>query len=339
MSSVSLFELFANSAKREVDAIHSLTLSDSPLLQVTNTIKNILLPTTDLHIRPLSPSELSYFLPSRTDGVNDEYLHLGLEASSVTELNEKLTLERITAAWAIMRYRHPLLASKIIGERENAKFSYVPPANSLEAYKNAARTCMFIQSDITGSEIVSAYLNGPRTLSSDCLAMVAVVRSKQNLKRFDIVMFCTHYIGDGMALHTAMNELLGLLVGPNAEHPENVLKQEIDESLETTLIPESLEARLPVHGSTTYFRSVVERIDYLLSSARPIGAHVLPRIKRQERRTRTEDIVFSREDTIKILARCKKEHVSVGYAVMGFLATMWAEKLAKSDRKKLELPM
>lgn len=63
-------------------------------------------PESVLHRRRLGHSELSYFLPSRANGVNDMYLHIGFKAPS-----SLLSPERVLLAWAILRARHPLLAS------------------------------------------------------------------------------------------------------------------------------------------------------------------------------------------------------------------------------------
>jgi hypothetical protein len=77
--------------------------------------------------RPLGNSELSYFLPSRASGVNDmcafrtisliqashlsprRYLHLGFIAPE-----HVVRRARVRLVWAILRIRHPLLASKVL---------------------------------------------------------------------------------------------------------------------------------------------------------------------------------------------------------------------------------
>ena len=77
--------------------------------------------------RKMGDSELSYYLPSRANGVNDmcvlslfrpsvalgslfpsRYLHLGFKAS-----NHVMTRERVRVVWAILRQRHPLLAATV----------------------------------------------------------------------------------------------------------------------------------------------------------------------------------------------------------------------------------
>lgn len=75
--------------------------------------------------RKMGDCELSYYLPSRANGVNDmyalpcsyadgspilvfRYLHLGFKAP--THVMER---ERVSVVWAILRQRHPLLAATV----------------------------------------------------------------------------------------------------------------------------------------------------------------------------------------------------------------------------------
>jgi len=58
--------------------------------------------------RKLGDAELSYFLPSRADGVNDMYLHIGFTAPP-----KLVNCQSVLPVWAILRLRHPLLASRV----------------------------------------------------------------------------------------------------------------------------------------------------------------------------------------------------------------------------------
>ena len=92
------------------------------------------------------------------------------------------------------------------------------------------------------SELIDAYLNGPRTLSNTRLSYLVVSQSDANSEdalltppptpspsgegqptlelndatgvpssQFDLLICAMHFIGDGMALHTFANDLFGLL--------------------------------------------------------------------------------------------------------------------------------
>ena len=77
--------------------------------------------------RKMGDTELSYYLPSRANGVNDmyalpcsyaggslelipvsRYLHLGFKAPA-----RAMERERVRVVWAILRQRHPLLAATV----------------------------------------------------------------------------------------------------------------------------------------------------------------------------------------------------------------------------------
>lgn len=75
------------------------------------------------------------------------------------------------------------------------------------------------------TEIIHHYLNGPRTLSDSKLSHLIISTPEDSfyleneeegdrLQSFDVYLFSTHFLGDGMALHTTMNELFTLIQNP-----------------------------------------------------------------------------------------------------------------------------
>jgi hypothetical protein len=108
----------------------------------------------DRHERPLGDSEVSYYLPSRTDGVNDMlvmtlwprppqcwltitgylYRHMRLSFSAPACL---ITRSRIVSAWAIMRLRHPLMAATVkMHNYEDIRFQSVHNNLATLAHRN-----------------------------------------------------------------------------------------------------------------------------------------------------------------------------------------------------------
>ena len=67
------------------------------------------------------------------------------------------------------------------------------------------------------SEFLDSYLNGPRTLSDQRLSSLVLttpspsMSDSSTVQSYDLFLFSTHFLGDGMALHTTMNEVLLLL--------------------------------------------------------------------------------------------------------------------------------
>lgn len=58
--------------------------------------------------RTLGDTEISYFLPSRTDGVNDMYLHISFSGPT-----HVVSQHAIIHIWALLRLKHPLIASRV----------------------------------------------------------------------------------------------------------------------------------------------------------------------------------------------------------------------------------
>ncbi|KAF8755107.1 hypothetical protein RHS01_05445 [Rhizoctonia solani] len=124
-------------------------------------------------------NELSYFLPSRADGVNDMYLHLGFQAPP-----ELISPQRVHAIWAVQRLRHPLLASGLMPRHE--------------ALRLAAE-----ESSLTSSskdDLLSNYLNGPRLLSAWRTSFLIVARDPERKDEWHLVLCAMHCIGDGLEL-------------------------------------------------------------------------------------------------------------------------------------------
>jgi len=65
-------------------------------------------------------------------------------------------------------------------------------------------------------DLISTYLNGPRTLSTSQLSAL-VVSSEPTLhadgEEWNVMFCATHFIGDGMALHQTANDFFRLLAG------------------------------------------------------------------------------------------------------------------------------
>ncbi|KAG6334541.1 hypothetical protein ID866_4557 [Astraeus odoratus] len=172
--------------------------------------------------RRMGDTELSYYLPSRGNGVNDMYLHLGFNASE-----HLVQRPRIRLVWAILRIRHPLLASSVtMHSYDDVRFIYAPPSSPQDALANADRNLEY--KSVTKDELIDAYLNGERTLSDERLSYLVVSTGTAPLPTppltprqaeatpvlstsHDLLICATHFLGDGMALHQFANDFFSLL--------------------------------------------------------------------------------------------------------------------------------
>ncbi|EIW66292.1 hypothetical protein TREMEDRAFT_35234 [Tremella mesenterica DSM 1558] len=276
--------------------------------------------------RLLSDNELSYFLPSRQDGVNDMYLHHSLIAP-----RHLFTIERILNLWAYLLLKHPLLASTVdIRSWENVQFLYNPPASLEVALQKAEERLCIIPS---GGDIIDSYLNGPRTLSPDRLAMLVITipdhppspstsprySGDYDEEKYEVMLCATHYLGDGMALHTLMNDFYTLLASPSIDFYDL-----IEPLLATpSRLPVSLEDRLPQSRTRLEERIGVE--EYQRSEKSLIGGQSFPMSKiKRERKTVVPTLSYSERETKEILGKCKTNGVTIAHAVFALCSVAWS---------------
>jgi hypothetical protein len=77
-------------------------------------------------------------------------------------------------------------------------------------------TCCSLLLLTINSELIDTYLNGPRTLSNERLSYLVVSsddKSQDAERNYDFLICATHFLGDGMALHSFANDFFGLLGG------------------------------------------------------------------------------------------------------------------------------
>ncbi|OCF33645.1 hypothetical protein I317_02848 [Kwoniella heveanensis CBS 569] len=276
--------------------------------------------------RKLSDNELSYYLPSRADGVNDMYLHHSLAAPQ-----NKMTPTRMLYLWAYQLLRHPLLASKIdFRGYEDISFVAPRPASVVQALALAADRFAYLTDE---RDIIDSYLNGPRTLSNERLGYLVIKAGSASASAlpdakadYEVMLCATHYLGDGMALHTFMNEFYTLL---GSDKTVNDISQLISSAIDggSTSIPNSLEDRLPLVGDGGKFAQAVGAEEYKRSEARLIGGQSFASNKiKMDRQTVVPTISFDAAKTKAILGECKTNGVTIAHAVFALCNLAWAKR-------------
>ncbi|KAG9050979.1 hypothetical protein FS837_000643 [Tulasnella sp. UAMH 9824] len=309
--------------------------------------------------RLMGDTELSYYLPSRADGVNDMYLHLGFSAP-----RRLLAPQRVLAAWALLLLRHPPLAARVIPppsapspfstDYSQAKFSYTAPTSPAEALSKAS-ALLELHKDLSKDELIDQYLNGDRILGDDklsCLILSEKASSaSEDMAEYDILICAVHFLGDGMALHRFANELFTLLAEAGAgealaaEDYEELLRKEWEAkwgSAQVTLasvLPPAVEDNLaPVTGK---FRKAAVKVDFLNSSRKDVGGHSLPRTKGNQRKTLVPTTAFDEVTTRAVLKKCKAQGVSISNALFALSALAWSrvQQRERSQEFRKELPI
>ncbi|KAK7044510.1 hypothetical protein R3P38DRAFT_167336 [Favolaschia claudopus] len=305
------------------------------------------------HRRALSPNELSYFLPSRADGLNDMF-H-GIKIHAPPSLISPL---RVRIAWAIMRLRHSLLACRVempLGKYDEAEFVLRPPSSTGEAMAQAAATIRFFD-DVTGRELMHAFLNGPRTLSSDKLSAVHIARHGEispGTHEFHIVYMLHHMINDSPAMYTTENGMLELLGGSNTPGGPPRTDQELAAILDREWMDRCGAQRIPhdaiipatedrIQGlARSKFRDAAWVVDNKNIEKRFIGGHSFPRLKRKHRNMRWVEARFDVAQTKAIMAQCKAKRVTLPNVIFALLNYAWI-RLCASRRdlpERKDLPM
>ncbi|KAG6837666.1 hypothetical protein H0H93_004942 [Arthromyces matolae] len=211
----------------------------------------------------MGDTELSYYLPARENGVNDMYLHLGFHAPS-----GNLDRERIRLVWAILRIRHPLLASKIeMHSYDDIRFVYTPPHSAENALDNAGNNLEYRTQN--KDELIDSYLNGPRTLSNDRISYLIVsfpsqLQSGAETMRCELLICAAHFLGDGMALHQFANDFLGLLGSSTTSELASLLSSEWQSHCgkgdQFGDLPSALESRFP--AAKGKMADIAARVDF-----------------------------------------------------------------------------
>ncbi|KAF8846056.1 hypothetical protein BDN67DRAFT_992998 [Paxillus ammoniavirescens] len=305
--------------------------SRSELLVASDAVQKLHLPRVE---RKLGSNELSYFLPSRANGVNDMYLHLGFDAPE-----QLVRRARVHAVWAILRVRHPLLASKVtIRNYEDVRFIYMPPQSPEDALLDAENTVEY--RNTSKDDLIDAYLNGDRTLSNDRLSCLIVSQggppslpsppstpcqttptaedAPEPLYTHDILICAAHFLGDGMALHQFANDFFGLL---GSQKTQEELERQLSDEWNFVL-PNAMEDNFPTE--TSRFRRAIGKVDFNISKCKTIGGQTFPQKSRQARHTIVPTVSYDEDRTKAILKRCKTHGVSVSAALFAICNIAWA---------------
>ncbi|KAH9982832.1 hypothetical protein BGW80DRAFT_1160922 [Lactifluus volemus] len=276
--------------------------------------------------RQLGDNELSYYLPSRAIGVNDMYLHLGFKAPK-----SRILRRRVRAVWAILRMRHPLLASKVVMRSyEDVRFVFHPPSSAEDALAEADGVLDFRSQSKDGTYPLVG-LTEQATDSDDGDRVVD----------FELFICAAHFIGDGMALHQFANDFFGLL--GSAGSPEELEQNVADEwkqrwahpiPSDTPALPLSSDEKLGIEKHR--FRRAAGQIDFQNFLRKQIGGQAFPRRCDPVRHTIVPTTSFKEDLTKVMLKKCKAQGVSISSALFAVCNIAYARM---TSREKQELPM
>jgi hypothetical protein len=232
---------------------------------------------------------------------------------------------RILHIWALLLLSHPLLSSEIkASSHQHVNFNHQIPTTLDQALQKAYnRFNYFTQED--NLNIVDEYLNGPRTLGNERLSMLFIKAVGHG--KWEVMLTATHFLGDGMALHTFMNDFYTIL---GSDKTTVVLKDDIISRLGKKVdMPGSLENRLQHTGAMA---RIVGNEEYIRSEGKNIGGQSFPssRIKR-ERKTVVSTFAYGEDETTRILGKCKANGVTIAHAVFALCNIAWARRTSQRE--------
>ncbi|KAJ7471271.1 hypothetical protein B0H11DRAFT_1867869 [Mycena galericulata] len=287
------------------------------------------------YYRALSPNELSYFLPSRSYGLNDMFLRLIVRAPP-----QFISPLRLRIVWAIMRLRHTLLACQVEMEPgcyDGARFKYTPPSSPYNAVEEAGDT-VAIRDDITGPELIDSFLDpdAPRLVSSERISRLYVMKHgavSPGLEEYHFVLMMMHAVNDGLAVHQHCDMIFELLCGSTTPGGRPRTDVELAHLLDLEwkmrwgeprvgeVIVPATEDRFPSPRSK--FQQSAWRVDHQNVQRRAIGGHALPRVKSKISKQAIKQEFFDVQETAAILAKCKSRRVTLANVAFALCNFAW----------------
>lgn len=253
------------------------------------------------------------------------YLHHRLTAP-----NGLMDKERILHLWALQLLRQPLLASQIAFKSyEDVSFVHSHHTSLESALSSAEDRFVYIGPENKDVDIIDSYLNGPRSLSPQRLALLVVADKGE--RSYDVMLCATHFLGDGMALHTFMNEFYILL---GSSQTTSSFATTISAEFHTsTGLPLSLEDRMPVVGNGSSLAKAVEKAENAHNDSKLIGGQAFPTSKtKTQRHTIVPTFAYSPSETKTILSRCKANGATIAHAMFALCNIAWARKVEREKR-------
>ncbi|GAA5969180.1 hypothetical protein JCM11641_007500 [Rhodosporidiobolus odoratus] len=294
--------------------------------------------TPTVYKRRLGPTEVSYYLGSRGDGieggVNDMYLHLGFKARPTS-----MQPNRVLDIWTEIVSRHALLGSTVeFNDYYDVRFCYEAPQSASEA-RIKASNLLDLRTTQDGKALLDVYLNGSRTLSDCRLAYLVISTSAPTFasdsteeQEYDFLLFSTHFLGDGMALHTTANEFFTLL-GGSAESSLASFAHADGKRLAP-----AMESKLLTPAAWGKLGWSAAQVEFANDQAKLVGGHAFPRAKLGTRKTLVPTISYDAVKTKGILAACKAHGVTIAHAAFA-LSNIAFIKSVKDKRKNPKLPV
>jgi hypothetical protein len=165
--------------------------------------------------RKLGTSETAYYLFGEYCAASDHLLHVALDVSF--PLVEKLESEAyVHDAWLRFKRRIPILAATV--RDEEGRDGVPTPSFHIteDAFRHVApeEIRFHVGTRSYVRNLVSSYFNGRRTVSSNCMVSLDVVREEGSQRNFHMIIHYNHTATDAMSIPIVAKTLLEELAAP-----------------------------------------------------------------------------------------------------------------------------
>lgn len=264
-------------------------------------------------------------------GADGRYVH-----QEILGRSSLLSQPRVRLAWAIVLARHPLLAARIQARSyTQTSFLHASPGSLDLALARADQQLTFLPGSAT--ELVDAFLHGPRTLNADTSA-VLVVRTLPGAgteRTYELLLCAAPYACTAAGLHAVMGELHALL------RTRDLTRLLLHELAHPAPFPEALDA-----APLSPLQLAVGAVLHAHDAAGP-GGQVFPHGLGPARPPQPADghgpleRVFDAETTARIHAACRRRGTEFGHVVVFLAAAAFTPQARARDcatPTRIELP-
>ncbi|CCM07130.1 uncharacterized protein FIBRA_09466 [Fibroporia radiculosa] len=274
--------------------------------------------------RPLGESELSYAVPRQSSGFNDSHTIVPLDIPAGHPIYD----EEVILATAVIRLRHPLLASRVSFTGAVPHFVCDTPITEASAVHNAKSTIAFSTFRDRNAEAAALqvqYVNPDPRHVFDIRSTVYAISWSKGVGiaegQYILGMQTTHFVADARIRMNVVRHLLELLSSPGRAQAE--LAAFFALPLKPLQIPEPLEKLIPDIDPAEYAKGKQAFDELMEGSSKPLHGITLQvdgAIGKAMFKPTLLHHAWSPSESAKILRACKARGVTVTHVCTAAMA-------------------
>jgi hypothetical protein len=233
-------------------------------------------------------------------------------------LDDSYSRDRLAAIWVSLKQQFPLLGAQVREYDNGDAVDFVVDEGRLGTLQDDFSFADAASADVVDAQI-EVSLNGPRQLSNDMLAHLAVFRERSAggagaAPVFHLVFVVAHLITDGMA-----NNTLGRVFLERLASPTRSVSPDLVARLEMVVAPEPLMLPRAFPPARQRWRRAIACVLYANAQRRLSGGHTLPsratpRTAFTPARSRLVVVTLPERESAAIVRACRAQGITFGHA-------------------------